>query len=575
MCENWEGPAVDKFEVANALRETGLLMTVSGTNAFKARAYLRGASSIESISEDLDTVIKENRLTDIPGIGPGLAANISEFYKTGEMKVLNSLRKELPAGVIELSEVPGLTLPKIETLNQQLQINTVEDLERACVNHQVQKVKGFGAKTEAKILDGIAASRNTKKKMLLVHAMQSAEMLAKHLRTSCKSFVEVAGEIRRWHEVIDYIKIHVESENSERVFSALGKYPLTTQVLECTDRYCKVKLTESVVAEVYCANNSSTALIKNTGSNKHWQQLKELAKSKGMELSEDGLRANDKLIKCKSESDMYAALGLANIPAELREGMDEIEIAKDSHFAELIRLEHIRGMTHCHTTFSDGTNTVLEMARAAEQMGMSYLTITDHSPTAHYAGGLEIDRLKRQWEEIDKAQEKVKIRLLKGTESDILADGALDYPDSILEKFDIIIASVHNRYRLNHEQMTKRVIQCIKNPLFKIWGHPLGRLVLRRPPIDCDVDKILDTIAESNAAIEINGDPYRLDLAPDLVRAARHRGIKFVISTDAHATRDYRNLRFGIHMGRRAGLLKREVLNTMSFKEFAEFVKPA
>lgn len=566
---------MDKFDVANALRETGLLMTVAGTNAFKARAYLRGASSIEAVAEDLETIIKDKRLTEIPGIGPGLAASISEFYKTGEMKVLISLRKELPAGVIELSEIPGLTLARIEKLNEELNIKTVDDLEKACLEHQVQQLKGFGAKTEAKILEGIAESRTIKKKMLLVHGMQTAELLAKHLRSSCKAFVEVAGEIRRWHEVVDTIKIHVETDNPERVFSAVGKYPLTTQVLDCGDHYCRVKLTESVLAEIYCANNSSTALIKHTGASSHWQQLQERAEELGYELTEDELISETGIIKCKNENDVYRALALSPIPAELREGLDEISIAKKSDFSNLITLEHIRGMTHCHTTFSDGTNTVLEMARAAEQMGMSYLTITDHSPTAHYASGLEIDRLKRQWEEIEKAQEKVKIRLLKGTESDILADGALDYPDNILEKFDIIIASVHNRYRLNYDQMTKRVIQCIKNPLFKVWGHPLGRLVLRRPPIECDVEKILDIIAESKAAIEINGDPYRLDLAPDLVRLARQRGIKFIISTDAHATRDYRNLRFGIHMGRRAGLEKSEVLNTLPPEKFKAAVRPA
>ena len=278
----------------------------------------------------------------------------------------------------------------------------------------------------------------------------------------------------------------------------------------------------------------------------------------------------------KNEEDIYRGLRMQYIPPELRENTGEIEAALKKKLPDdLVTLEDIQGMIHCHTVYSDGRNTVEEMAHAAEALGMKYLTITDHSPTASYAGGVTIDRLKRQWDEIDETQERVKIKLLKGTESDITAKGALDYPDRILEKFDIIVASIHARYKMDEDQMTRRIVSAMKQPVFKIWGHALGRLIERRPPFACRVEEILDVIAESRAAIEINGDPYRLDMEPRWIREARKRKIKFVISTDAHSTRDMNNLKFGIGIARRGWVRRGEVLNTLSVSRFQKAVRPA
>jgi DNA polymerase (family 10) len=267
---------------------------------------------------------------------------------------------------------------------------------------------------------------------------------------------------------------------------------------------------------------------------------------------------------------------MQHIAPELREDEGEIEASlKKTLPAELVSLADIKGMIHCHTTYSDGKHSVAEMAHAAEAMGMQYLTITDHSPTASYAGGLKLDRLKRQWEEIDETQEQVKIKLLKGTESDILADGRLDYPDQILERFDVVIASIHSRYKMDAEKMTKCLMTAMRQPIFKIWGHALGRLIQRRPPFACDVERILDVIAESRAAIEVNGDPYRLDMEPRWIREARKRKIKFVISVDAHSMGAMNNLKYGVTMARRGWLQKSEVLNTLSVAKFRQAVRPA
>jgi DNA polymerase (family 10) len=328
-------------------------------------------------------------------------------------------------------------------------------------------------------------------------------------------------------------------------------------------------LTDGGSVEIFAVQNYALALVAHTGSDAHFRLLQKVAEGRGLELNALALTKNSAAIDVSDEKAVFKALHLNYIPPELREGGDEVALAEKSDFSDLIKIRDIQGMTHCHSTFSDGRHTIEQMALAAQNMGMKYITLTDHSPTAHYAGGLDIDRLKEQWEEIDRVQQKVEIKILKGTECDILSDGKLDYPDHILEKFDIIIASIHSRYRQDEEQMTKRLLTCLRNPHFKIWGHPLGRLVLRRDPIPCNVPKLLEAIADARVAIEINGDPYRLDLEPKWAKVAKKLGLKFVISTDAHAMSDFKNLKFGIHMARRAKILKADVLNTLPVLEFA------
>ena len=276
-----------------------------------------------------------------------------------------------------------------------------------------------------------------------------------------------------------------------------------------------------------------------------------------------------------SEAEIYRRLGLPFIPPELREDEGEIEAATDGTLPDdLVTAEDLTGLVHCHTVFSDGQHTVEAMARAADALGMAYMTITDHSPAAAYARGLTVDRLKAQWEEIARVQEKVSVRLLRGTESDILEDGSLDYPDAILEQLDVIIASIHRRHRMDASRMTERLVRAMALPCFKIWGHALGRLILSRPPVECRVEEVLDAAAAGRAAVEINGDPKRLDLAPRWLKAARARGLSFVVSTDAHSVPELDNVRYGVAMARRGWVRRDEVLNTRSTAEFARSVSP-
>lgn len=565
----------DKYEIANYLRETGLLLSAKGENQFKARAYLRGAKAIEATQADIGKLIKDGMLTSIPGIGESLAKTIAEIYQSGESKYLGRLKDEVPEGTIELSRIPGLTLEKIEKLTSALGIRTIAELEQACLEERVRLVPGFAARSERALLGKIQRMKLRSSAILLVDALETAEEIISYMRSSVRGLdIEVTGDVRRWHEAVDKIQFVAKPKKVSSAIDAFKKFPLVVEVIESSEEFVAARLFNELVIELFIAENMQLKLLETT-SPAHFSHLQRLAKRKNISLTDSEFRIKTRHIEVVSEADVYQRLGLAFVPPELREDDGEIELARKDDFSDLLEIEDIQGMTHCHSTYSDGRHSIEQMARAAERMGMKYMTITDHSPTAHYAGGLTVDRLKEQWEEIERVQEKVKIKLLKGTECDILADGALDYPDEILEQFDVIIASIHSRYKQDEPRMTKRLLNGLRNPHFKIWGHPLGRLVLRRDPIPCDVEKILEAIQEYPVAIEINGDPYRLDLAPNWAKLASEMGFKFVISTDAHATSDLQNLPFGIHQARRAGIRKSQVLNAQSFSTFRKAVKPA
>ena len=572
---------LDKFAIAAALQETGALLEIKGGNDyFKARAYKAGARSVAELTEDIGDLVRQRRLTEIKGVGNALAAQIAELYNTGSSSFLDKLKQELPSGILELSQVPGLNLKKIEKLHQELGIASVADLKAACEAGKIRELKGFGEKTEQRILESIGKYDNRSERTLLLHARRIADRIIEYMGAAPGlTNIEAAGSIRRWKETVSTIRVVAGGARPVALIDHFRRYPLIIKVDNDTKTVCTVRLAEGNKVELTAVHPDEYALtlFQATGSPAHLERLASQAEARpsGRAQNRKHTRKSEKP-GIETEADIYRQLGMQYIPPELRENTGEIEAALKHKLPEdLVTLPDIQGMIHCHTVYSDGRNTVEEMARAAEGMGMKYLTITDHSPTASYAGGLTIDRLKRQWEEIDETQEKVKIKLLKGTESDITAKGLLDYPDPILEKFDIIVASIHARYKMDEDQMTRRIVSAMKQPVFKIWGHALGRLIERRPPFACRVEEILDVIAESRAAIEINGDPHRLDMEPRWIREARKRKIKFVISTDAHSIRDMYNLKFGIGIARRGWVRRGEVLNTLPVKGFQKAVRPA
>ena len=568
----------ERFDIAAALREIARLLEIKGENSFKTEAYKRGARALENHEGDFDALVKTGRLKEIAGIGDALAAIIEEIYRTGECWMLQQLREGLPSGVIELSAVPGLNLKKIIALHDALRIESIADLKAACQEGLVSKIKGFGLKSQAKLLSDIESLDTPKDgAVLLHHTLEEAERILLHLRAG-PELIEAgfAGALRRRKETIRQICIVAASEQSKAVLDRFLRFPTLAHTDELDESRCLGRLAGGLQAEltVVAPEDYAAALHARTGSRRHIAKLQDLARSKATTLYPEAPTSGGGHTSIGSENEIYRRLGLQYIPPEMREDEGEIEIAGDGMLPQPIALADIRGMTHCHTVYSDGRNSIEQMALAAEAMGMTYLTITDHSPSAHYAGGVGIDRLRAQWDEIARVQQRVKIKLLKGTESDICEDGSLDYPDHVLEKFDIIIASIHARHKMDSEQMTERLLRALKLPFFKIWGHPLGRLIGSRPPLACRMEAVLDTIAESNCAVEVNGDPHRLDLEPHWIRAARTRGIKCIVSTDAHSIGGLANLHYGVSTARRGWLTRDEVLNTLDAEDFMRAVHP-
>jgi DNA polymerase (family 10) len=595
---------LDKFEVARALREIGALLEIEGENPFKVRAYENGARALEGLAEDLGAAVAGGRLTDVPGIGEALAKKIADLHQTGTTPLLDRLRAEHPPGLLALLQVPDLGPKKLAVLRASLGIADVAALEAACREGRVRGVKGFGEKTEARILEGIARlrARAADHRILLAAALEAADALLAHLRRSPAALeVALSGSARRGKETVGDLDLVAASREPAALSAHLLAYPLVQGVIAKGDTKTSVRLASGLQVDLRIVppEDFATLLHHLTGSKAHHVRLRGIAREQGYTLSEWGLyrllpreagerdvldparseRENldpARKVPIESEPALYAALGLQFVPPELREDQGELEAARARTLPEdLVALEDVRGFVHCHTVWSDGRATVEEMARAAEAAGCDYLTITDHSSAAGYAGGLDRDRLLRQWEEIDRVQEKVKVRLLKGTEADILEDGAIDQPDDVLERLDVVVASIHSRMKMDEDQMTRRLVRAMSQPVFKIWGHGLGRLLGEREPYACRVEEVLDALARSRGAVEVNGDPKRLDLEPRWIRAARARGIPLVLSVDAHSTAALGYLRFAVLTARRGWARRGEVLNTLPPADFARAVRPA
>ncbi|HEX3282293.1 MAG TPA: DNA polymerase/3'-5' exonuclease PolX [Pyrinomonadaceae bacterium] len=576
-------PKLDKFAIAATLQEIAALLELKGgKDRFKARAYQTGARVIAGMSDDLGAVIEADRLTSLRGIGDALASQIKQLYLTGESSVLRGLKKDFPPGIIELSGVPGLSIAKIAALHEALGVTSVAELKTAAEAGKIKSVKGFGAKTEQTLLETLSDNRKREKKEQRLHlhrALATAEQIRNYLATAGdKLEIEFAGSLRRWKETVGTIRVVAKTKQPAVLIKYFLRFPLIVQVEEQTKTSCIVRLAEGARVSLVAVSPAEfpLALLTETGSQAHLARLQEIAVNGNAKTKRGKSQTTIRPAAPKTEAELYRRWGMQFIPPELREDAGEIDAALAGKLPDdLITFDDIQGMVHCHTTYSDGKHSVEEMARAAEALGMKYITITDHSPTAFYAGGVTIDRLKRQWDEIAAVQETVKVKILRGTESDIIADGHLDYPDKILEQFDVIVASIHSRYKMDSAKMTKRIVTAMREPVFKIWGHALGRLIQRRPPFECDVEKILDVIAESRAAIEVNGDPWRLDMEPRWLREARKRKIKFTISVDAHSTGALNNLKYGVAMARRGWVRRSEVLNALGPKAFQKAVKPA
>lgn len=553
------------------------LLRLDGESDFKVRAYETGAARVAQVQGDLRALAQHGKLTEIPGIGAGLAARIAELLSTGRMKALDDLRTRFPPGIIELTRLPNLGVKKAVQLYAELGVEDVASLERACREDRVRRVKGFGATTQAKLLEAIAQLESApppSELRRLGDALPQLEQLARELEEGVPKVqrAEPAGDVRRGCEEVSQLELVVSTPRPKAVRAALSNWPTVARVLRRDDERSTVRLFEhDLLVDVRAVNAEAwaTTLMHATGSRAHWDRLVARAESAGLTLTPGGLHRGDERIWTPDEVAVYRALGLAPIPPELREDQGELEAAERGELPPLLELSDIRGVVHSHSVWSDGANTIEEMALAAKARGLQYLTVTEHSPTASYAGGVKLAELPRQWDEIDALNERLDgFRILKGVESDILPDGSLDYPDRVLDQLDVVIGSVHARHQMNEDAMTRRILRALENPRLDILGHATGRLLQRRDPYAVRMEELLDTAAKHGVAIEVNGNPRRLDLSAHWARSALRRGIKIVASTDSHSIRELDNLRYAVSTARRGGAGKNDVLNTQDAEGF-------
>ncbi len=556
---------IDKATIADALDEIAALLELKGENDFKVRAYANGARLVRGSPLDLDDFVREATAGRIKGIGAALSEKIAILAQTGSLPFLNDLREELPPGLFEMMRIPGLGAKKVRELYAQLGIDELSELEEACLHDRLVDLKGFGAKTQAKILAGIRQLASYGGQYRLVTAWLEAERLAAALaETGLCSHLEIVGSIRRRLETVHNVNLLAVSPKPRELMEVFGNLPGLQSVDDHGPALVRVTTASGAPAELRLVTPGewASALVYFTGSKEHVARLQERARERGFDFGERGLRRGNKPLELNREADCYAALDLAEIPPELREGADEIELAERDALPALVTMADLRGVLHVHSTYSDGVEPLAQLAAELKAMGYHYLGVTDHSQTAGYAGGLKPDDVRRQHEEIDRLNaELAPFRIFKGIESDILPDGSLDYDEPTLALFDFVIASVHSHFRLSEADMTRRVVRAIENPHTTILGHPTGRLLLTREAYAIDMNAVLAAAAKHGVAIELNAHPYRLDLDWRLHRRAKEMGIRIPILPDAHELGGLQDLRYGLGAARKGGLTAADVPN--------------
>ncbi|MEK7470091.1 MAG: DNA polymerase/3'-5' exonuclease PolX [Planctomycetota bacterium] len=570
-------------DLAVLMQEFATLDTILGANVFQVRAYERASQTLETTPEDVEKLAKEGRIRELPGIGDGIAKKIEEFIKTGRIAALEELRKKVDPAILALIRIPGLGPKKAKMLVEELGIKSVDDLEKACREEKVRPLKGMGAKSEEKILAGIASMKVTRERVPLWEAREIAAKVVEHLRLSGGATMAVAtGSVRRWKESVRDLDVATVAPDHAKLMKSAATMPGVVEVIAHGETKTSVYYGQDrfqVDVRVVPEESYGAALQYFTGSKEHSVRLREKAVKMGLTVNEYGVHKLKKngekgeRIAGASEEEVYEALGFQWIPPELREDKGELDaFAKGKKAPRLIERADIKGDLHCHTTWSDGTASVEEMAKAAERRHYEYVAITDHSPSAGYAGGLNADKLKRQWDEIAAVQEKFHIKILRGSEVDILAEGKLDWPDKILEQMDFVVASIHQRGKDDREANTKRLVRALEHPCVKVIGHPSTRRLGLRPPLDIDWEAVYETAIKHGKALELNSSPERLDLDEIKVARASSLGIPIFIDTDAHSTGMFDNIEFGVMQARRAWLKPEQVVNTKTWKEMEKWL---
>jgi DNA polymerase (family 10) len=579
-----------KEEVAAALDEIGTLLELKGENSFRCNAYHNGADAVRQLPGDINDIVAQGKLVGVHHIGDTLREKITTLVRTGSLPFLDGLKAEIPAGLVEMLRIPGLGPKKIKVLHDTLKISTIDELSVACGSGQVEKLKGFGAKTQQKILEGIAFLSEVGNRVRIDQALPIGQKLIEFIRKQPSVIrVELCGSLRRRRDTAKDIDILASSKNPAPVMKAFVGMPQVKQVIAQGETKSSV-VVEDFVLDGKVVLNADLRIVSDTefpfalhyftGNKDHNIAVRSRAQERGLKLNEYALAGDKKNVKCKDETDLFAALEMDFIPPEMRENTGEIALAawengKSKHrIPKLIEVGDVRGVFHNHTTASDGHNTLDEMVEAAKSLGFEFLGIGDHSQSLTIANGLTPERVRQQHDAIDELNRKLKgFRVLKGTEVDILEDGRLDFADKVLESFDYVVASVHTLFNMPEPEMTKRIIKAVQHPLVTMLGHATGRLLLKRDGYQVNLDRVIEACAEAGTMIEINAQPLRLDLDWVYCKRAKSLGVPLVINPDAHSTGELGLYIFGVDVARRAWLEKGDVLNTKSAKEICKVLE--
>lgn len=569
---------MDPRTAAHVLVQIAEMLELHGANRFKAKAYKGAARALLSLeTDDLDAMLRTGELARVPGIGPATLNVLRDLIENGESTYLRSLRGDVPEGVFEMLKVPGLGSQKVQRIYEDLGIASVDELEAAAAAGKLNVLPGFGAKTAEKILKGIAFMRETVVLRRLWTALpQSEQLIAMVRRHPDIVRAELAGSLRRRREVVrDFDIVAGCSAPPERVAESFARMKGVRHVFgEGASR--AIKYVDGTVLDLHCVPDDRfvVALWRATGSAEHVTECLERAAAKGVAVEDDQVRAKNRVVKLADETELYRAFGMSYVEPELREGLGEVAAAAENRLPSLIVPGDIRGVLHCHTTASDGTASIEDMARAAIERGYDYLGITDHSEAAFYAGGLSRDAVLEQHEAIDAVNAKLKnFRVLKGIEADLLADGRVDYGADFLHHFDYVVGSIHSRFKMKGAAMTDRVLAALDDPYLTILGHPTGRLLLSREPYDIDLEAVIEKAVANGVALELNCDPHRLDLDWRYVKRARELGATIEIGPDAHSEHGLDYMRLGEAMGRKGWLEPGNVLNCGSADDILAFAR--
>jgi DNA polymerase (family X) len=571
---------VDSRSAAHVLSQIASLLELRGENTFKVRAYSQAARSLLTLAaDDLGPLYRSGELGRLRGIGPATLSVLRDLVETGESRYYAELTESTPEGLIEMLRIPGLGTSKIHKIYEALGIQTVEQLEEAARDGRLAKLPRFGAKTAEKILKGIGLMRETGTASLLSYALGDARVLEASVASHPDVVrAETAGSVRRRLEIIRDVDVVAGCRASPAVVAAsFARAPSVREVIGGGGSSITIRYVDGTLLDLYCVSDADypVALWRATGSAEHLEELRAHASTLGFTVDEESLRDRDgNVVALPDERALFTTLGLAYIPAELREGRGEVSAAAAKQIPTLIEPTDIRGALHCHSQYSDGKATIAQMAAGAQARGWSYLGITDHSQSAFYAGGLSRDAVLQQHDEIDALNETLLpqgFRVLKGIEADILVEGQVDYDAELLARFDYVIGSVHSRFGLGEVAMTERVLRALDDPNLTILGHPTGRLLLTREPYEIDLDAVLEKAAEKGVAVELNADPHRLDIDWRFCRQAKELGVTIEIGPDAHSVSSLDYINVGVMMARKGWLEANDVLNARGVDSVLEF----